>query len=50
VHHGSPAGRLTVHVAALQAAGFAEVGTLWQRGENRLLCAVRPDAPVGHST
>jgi SAM-dependent methyltransferase len=40
-HHGSPAGRLSVHVAALRSAGFAEVGTLWQRGENRLLCAVR---------
>src|SRR5215475_12409752 len=37
-HHGSPAGRLSVHVDALRAAGFAEVGTLWQRGENRLLC------------
>ena len=23
-------------------AGFAEVGTLWQRGDNRLLCAVLP--------
>jgi SAM-dependent methyltransferase len=39
-HHGSPAGRLSVHAAALRAAGFAEVGTLWQRGENRLLCGV----------
>jgi SAM-dependent methyltransferase len=39
-HHGSPAGRLSVHVATLRSAGFAEVGTLWQRGENRLLCAV----------
>ncbi|HZB28744.1 MAG TPA: hypothetical protein VE465_01125 [Streptosporangiaceae bacterium] len=27
--------------AALRAAGFGEVGTLWQRGETRLLCAVR---------
>ena len=43
-HHDSPAGRLQVHVAALHAAGFAEVGTLWQRGESRLLCAVRPAA------
>lgn len=43
-HHGSPAGRLAVHVAALRSAGFAEVGTLWQRGENRLLCGVRPAA------
>jgi len=39
-HHGSPAGRLGVHVEALRAAGFAEVGTLWQRGNNRLLCGV----------
>jgi len=42
-HHGSPAGRLSVHVDALRAAGFAEVGTLWQRGENRVLCGVLPD-------
>ena len=41
-HHGSPSGLLSVHVAALRAAGFAEVGTIWQRGENRLLCAVMP--------
>jgi SAM-dependent methyltransferase len=39
-HHHSPARRLSVHVAALQSAGFAEIGTLWQRGENRLLCGV----------
>jgi SAM-dependent methyltransferase len=39
-HHGSPSGRLAVHVDALRNAGFAEVGTLWQRGDNRLLCAV----------
>ncbi len=39
-HHGSPSGRLAVHVDALRKAGFAEVGTLWQRGDNRLLCAV----------
>jgi SAM-dependent methyltransferase len=39
-HHSSPSGRLSVHVDALRRAGFAEVGTLWQRGENRLLCAV----------
>ncbi len=41
-HHGSPSGRLSTHVSALRAAGFAEVGTLWQRGDNRLLCAVLP--------
>jgi SAM-dependent methyltransferase len=41
-HHGSRAGLLGVQVAALQSAGFTEVGTLWQRGENRLLCGVLP--------
>jgi hypothetical protein len=41
-HHGSPAGRLSVHVQALRAAGFAEIGTVWQRGENRVLCGVMP--------
>jgi SAM-dependent methyltransferase len=40
-HHGSPSGLLATHVAALRAAGFAEIGTLWQRGDNRLLCGVR---------
>jgi SAM-dependent methyltransferase len=40
-HHGSPSGRLITHVAALQVAGFAEIGILWQRGENRLLCGVK---------
>jgi SAM-dependent methyltransferase len=39
-HHGSPSGLLSVHLGALRAAGFTEVGTLWQRGDNRLLCAV----------
>jgi SAM-dependent methyltransferase len=39
-HHGSPSGRLSVHVEALRAAGCAEVGTIWQRGDNRLLCGV----------
>ena len=39
-HHGSPSGLLTVHVNALRRAGFAEIGTLWQRGDNRLLCGV----------
>jgi SAM-dependent methyltransferase len=39
-HHGSPAGLLGRHVDALRAAGFAEVGTLWQHGHNRLLCGV----------
>jgi SAM-dependent methyltransferase len=39
-HHGSGTVLLGTHVAALRAAGFAETGILWQRGENRLLCAV----------
>ena len=39
-HHGSPSGLLSVHVDALRAAGFAEIGTIWQRGDNRLLCGV----------
>jgi len=40
-HHGSPSGWLATHVEALHAAGFSEVGTLWQRGNNRILCGVR---------
>jgi SAM-dependent methyltransferase len=40
-HHGWASRLLATHVAALRDAGFTEVGTLWQRGENRLLCAVR---------
>jgi SAM-dependent methyltransferase len=39
-HHGSESSQLATHVEALIQAGFAEVGTLWQRGDNRLLCAV----------
>ena len=41
-HHGTESTLLGTHVEALKAAGFAEVGTLWQRGDNRLLCAVLP--------
>ena len=41
-HHGTSSAQLATHVEALQAAGFAEVGTLWQRGDNRLLCGVLP--------
>ena len=41
-HHGTESTMLGTHVEALKAAGFAEVGTLWQRGDNRLLCAVLP--------
>jgi SAM-dependent methyltransferase len=40
-HHGSPSGWLATHVEALRAAGFSEIGTLWQRGNNRILCGVR---------
>jgi SAM-dependent methyltransferase len=40
-HHGPEGALLAVHVEALRAAGFAEVGTIWQRGANRLLAAVR---------
>jgi|SRR5579875_2896938 len=40
-HHGWATRLLSTHLDALRAAGFTEVGTLWQRGENRLLCAVR---------
>jgi SAM-dependent methyltransferase len=41
-HHDSESTQLATHVEALAQAGFAEIGTLWQRGDNRLLCAVRP--------
>jgi len=33
--------RVDTHVRALRAAGFAEVGTLWQLGGDRVLAAVR---------
>ena len=41
-HHDSESTQFATHVEALIQAGFAEVGTLWQRGDNRLLCAVLP--------
>ncbi|MCG5213987.1 class I SAM-dependent methyltransferase [Streptosporangium sp. KLBMP 9127] len=41
-HHGSESRLLSTHLSALRDAGFTEVGTLWQRGDNRLLAAVRP--------
>jgi len=41
-HHGSESVLLSQHVAALRAAGFAEIGTLWQYGENRILCGIMP--------
>ncbi|WP_326631210.1 class I SAM-dependent methyltransferase [Nonomuraea fuscirosea] len=40
-HNSSESHLLSHHVRALREAGFAEVGTLWQRGNNRLLCGVR---------
>jgi SAM-dependent methyltransferase len=40
-HHGPESTLLAVHVDALRAAGFAEVGTIWQHGANRVLAAVR---------
>ena len=40
-HHGSESHLLSQHADALREAGFSEIGTLWQRGNNRLLCAVR---------
>lgn len=40
-HHGSESLLLRLHVAAVEAAGFTEVGTIWQHGENRILAAVR---------
>jgi SAM-dependent methyltransferase len=40
-HHGWASRLLVTHIDALQAAGFTEAGTLWQRGENCLLCAVK---------
>ena len=41
-HHGTESNQLATHIEALKAAGFAEVGPLWQRGDNRLLCGVLP--------
>jgi SAM-dependent methyltransferase len=40
-HDGSESAHLSTHVAALREAGFGEIGTLWQRGNDRLLCAIR---------
>ncbi len=43
-HHASSSTQLATHVDALGQAGFAEIGTLWQRGDNRVLCGVLPAA------
>jgi len=40
--HGSPSGLLSTHVEALSAAGFAEIGPVWQHGNDRVLCGVLP--------
>ena len=40
-HHGSPSGLLSRSTSTtLRKAGFAEVGTLWQHGNNRILAGV----------
>jgi SAM-dependent methyltransferase len=49
-HHGSPAGLLATHVEALRKAGFTEIGTLWQLGDNRLLCGVLGNAAGGSAS
>src|SRR5580658_5389929 len=41
-HHATSSTLLATHVDALARAGFAEIGTLWQRGDTRLLCGVLP--------
>lgn len=41
-HHGSASALLSTHVGALREAGFTETGTIWQRGDNRLLAALLP--------
>jgi SAM-dependent methyltransferase len=46
-HHGAESVLLGEHVTALRAAGFTEIGTLWQYGDNRILCAVMGAAPPG---
>ena len=40
--HTSESLDLDLHLTALRAAGFAETGTLWQYGDDRLLCALKP--------
>ncbi|GAA0932480.1 class I SAM-dependent methyltransferase [Nonomuraea longicatena] len=40
-HTGEESLLLSSHALALREAGFAEVGTLWQHGHKRLLCAVK---------
>jgi SAM-dependent methyltransferase len=40
--HHDESEALAIHVRALRAAGFAEIGTLWQHGTSRVLAAVTP--------
>jgi hypothetical protein len=41
-HHATADGvRRSTHTGALRAAGFAEVGPVWQHGPSRVLCAIR---------
>lgn len=40
-HHGTESMTFAAHAGALREAGFSEVGTVWQYGENRLLAAIR---------
>lgn len=42
-HHGFESLHLETHVTALAKAGFTEIGTLWQEGDDRLLCAFLPE-------
>jgi SAM-dependent methyltransferase len=41
-HDGSESVLLAQHVSALAAAGFSEIGVIWQHGESRILAAVLP--------
>jgi SAM-dependent methyltransferase len=43
-HHLTSSAQLATHVDALARAGFAEIGTLWQHGDSRLLCGILPAA------
>jgi SAM-dependent methyltransferase len=41
-HNGEESDTLAAHVEGMRAAGFQEIGTLWQFGGDRVLCGVRP--------
>jgi SAM-dependent methyltransferase len=40
-HSGSESSHLALHTNALRDSGFGEIGTLWQHGNDRILCAIR---------